>query len=165
MDLVDLVPSLKRAVSGPGEFDTNFPESDTASLIGLLADAVSEAQLDGFLSTHTLDTGTNAVDPDLVPALQALVILYGMARVTTARIANLRNHTRYKAGNVEAEVEQSATVLVQLLKDVNARKKQLLEDARAGNLADAFLMVDMYVAKSIDDYSGVSLGYATPSWY
>jgi hypothetical protein len=150
MELTALVPSLKRAVAAPGEFDTFFPNSSETDLVGSLTDAVAEAMLDGFLAATDLDLENGVVTPDLSHQAQALVVLYGAARILSARIANLKNRTRYVAGPAEAETEQSASVLVELLRQVNARKKQVLDDARAGDLATAFEMVDMYVAKSID---------------
>lgn len=159
MELADLVPSLKRALAAPGEFDSVYPESSDGDLSGTLADAVAEAQLDGFLGSSSLSVTDATVTPDLSSPQQALVILYAMSRVLTARLANLKNRTRYKAGNVEAETEQSASIIVELLRETNIRKKQLLEDAKLGNLAHAFAMVDMYVAKSIDT-SSTDLQYA-----
>lgn len=160
MDLADLVPSLKRALAAPGEFDSIFPNSTDADLSGTVADAVAECMLDGFLRTTVLDVNAETTTPDLTSPQQALVILYAMARVVTARVANLKNRTRYKAGPTEVDTEQSATVLVQLLKDITDRKRQILDDARIGNLAHAFEMVDMYIAKSID-YSSPDLTYLT----
>jgi hypothetical protein len=161
MELVDLVPSVQRAVAPPGEFDTYFPNSTSGDIEGVLADAVAEAHLDGFLADIVLDVDASTVTPDLSSAQQALVILYAMARVLTARVSNLKNRTRYKAGSAEAETEQSASVLVELLRQTQDRKKQLLDDAKAGNLATAFAMVDMYVAKSID-FSSPDVSYLYP---
>lgn len=158
MELANLVPSLKRALAAPGEFTTHFPSATDTDLADTLADAVAEAQLDGFLGNSSLDVLSSVVTPDLTPPQQALVILYGMARVLHARVANLKNKTRYKAGNTEAETEQSATVLVEMLRQTKERKKVLLDDARAGNLATAFAMVDMYIAKSVD-VSSTDVGY------
>ena len=158
MELIELVPSLKRAVAPPGEFDTFFTNTTDNDLSATLADALAEAQLDGFLGTITLDVTSETTTPDLSNAQAALVILYATARVLTARVANLKNKTRYKAGNAEAETEQSATVLVELLRQTKDRKKQLLDDARAGRMTQAFAMVDMYVAKSID-HNSVDVAY------
>lgn len=160
MDLTDLVPSLKRAVAAPGEFDTYFGEATENDLAGLLADAIAEAMLDGFLAGVALDLDQLTALPDLTQPQQALVVLYGSTRVLTARIANLKNHTRYKAGAAEAESEQSASVLVELLKQAKERKKQLLDDARYGGGA-SFAMVDLYVSKSID-VSDAAVGYIYP---
>lgn len=150
MDLADIVPSLKRAVAPLGEFDTYFPNTTNNDVRDLLADAVAECQLDGFLSTHTLDVEAAEVTPDLSNAQIALVVLYGMARVLTTRLGNTRNRTRYVAGSVEAESEQSASVLVELLRQTKERKRQLLDDARMGGASSAFIMVDQYMAKSLD---------------
>jgi hypothetical protein len=160
VELLDLVPSLQRAVAPPGEFVTYFPLATDDDLVAAVADAIAEAQLDGFLSTASLNLNAGTVTPDLNGPQQALVILYGMARVIRARIANAKNRTRYKAGPVEAEEEQSASVLVQMLRDIDTRKKELLEDAKAGNIARAFVMVDMYVAKAIDAPYASDLGYS-----
>ena len=150
MDLSDLTPALKRALAVPGTFADLFPDTTDDDLVGTLADGVAEAHLDGFLAGVVLDVSGATVAPDLSSPQQALVVMYAMSRVLTARVANLKNRTRYKAGSVESETEQSASVLVELLREVRDRKKQLLDDAKAGNLAKAFGMVDMYLAKSID---------------
>lgn len=150
MELADLSDSLKRALAVPGEFDTFFPETSGADLSGMLADAVAECQLDGFLGNYGLNLINETVTPDLSTAQQALVILYARARVLQSRIANLKNRTRYKAGTTEAETEQSASVLVELLKETKERKREILENARYGSAGIGFSMVDMYVAKSVD---------------
>lgn len=150
MELADLTNSLKRALAAPGEFDTFFPDATDTDLTGMLADAIAEAQLDGFLGNSSLNLLAETVAPDLTNAQQALVILYARARVLQSRIANLKNRTRYKAGAAEAETEQSASVLVELLRETKERKRELLEIARQGASGMAFAMVDMYIAKSID---------------
>lgn len=160
MELADLVPSLKRAVAPPGEYAALFPSATDTDLTDLLADAVAEAQLDGFLANSSLNLDEATVEPDLSSAQKALVVLYGAARVLHVRIANLKNRTRYKAGAAEAETEQSASVLVELLRATNARKKQLLEDSRSGSAGLSFAMVDLYVSKSID-VSSQDVGYMT----
>jgi hypothetical protein len=139
MELADLVPSLKRAVAPPGQFAALFPESTDNDLADLLADAVAEAQLDGFLATNSLALDTAEVTPDL------------------------KNRTRYKAGAAEAETEQSASVLVELLRQTNTRKKQILDDAKYGRAGMSFAMVDLYVSKSID-LNSQDVGYITPGW-
>jgi hypothetical protein len=163
MELADLVPSLKRAVAPPGQFAALFPESTDNDLADLLADAVAEAQLDGFLATNSLALDTAEVTPDLTTSQQALVVLYGAGRVLYTRIANLKNRTRYKAGAAEAETEQSASVLVELLRQTNTRKKQILDDAKYGRAGMSFAMVDLYVSKSID-LNSQDVGYITPGW-
>lgn len=163
MDLEELVASLKRTVAAPGEYDTLFPSSTDDELSALLADAVAECQLDGFMSTVSLDLVTATTTPDLSTGEQALVVLYAAARVLTARISNLKNHTRYKAGAAEAETEQSASVLVELLRQTNARKRQITDDAKYGRAGLSFTMVDLYVSKSIDANTS-DVAYISPGW-
>ncbi len=164
MDLVDLADSLRRAVAPPGEFDTYFPNTQDADLVGTLMDGIAECQMDGFLHDHELDIDAEQIDPDLTPAQQALVVLYARARVLMARLANIKSRTRYKAGPVEAEAEQAASVLAALLKDTSDRKKQILDDAKYGNnplgngASGNFTMVDLFVSKSLD-YSTPDLSY------
>lgn len=153
MNLSDLVPSLERALAVPGTFAALFPNTTTQDLADTLADAVAECHLDGFLSTTTLDAQNGTVTPDLTSAQGALVVLYAMSRVLVAKVANLKNRTRFKAGNNEAETEQSASVLQALMRQVASQKLRLLEEAKAGNLTTAFAMVDLYIARSIDTNS------------
>lgn len=163
MDLNDLVEPLKRTVAGPGEFDTYFPESDDTTLAGILTDAAAEAKLDGFLPTKVVDPSDLSVVPDPNSAEQALILIYADARILNARISNLKSRSRYKAGNVEAETEQAASVLQELLRERQARKTQLLKDLRDGTLPgfgssgsnNSFAMVDLYITQSL----GYSHGY------
>jgi hypothetical protein len=164
VDLFNLTAALQRAVAPPGEFKSLFPSANDESLAGTLADGLAEAQLDGFLSKVGLDADAYSTDVDLTSAQQALVVLYARARIVTARLANLKNRTRYKAGPVEAETEQAASVLVQILKDTSDRKKALLDQARYGSGGTSFTMVDLYVSRSLDlgnnlAYSASELGY------
>lgn len=154
MDLADLTDALKRAAAPLGQFDSYFPDATDDDVVGMLMDSFAEAQLDGFLAKYELTVESATVEPALDPGKQALVVLYGMARILTAQIANLKNKTRYKAGNVEAETEQSALVLVELLKQTNTRKRQILDDLKAGNVTGAFAMADLYITRSIDDRYG-----------
>lgn len=156
MDLIDLAPQVQRAVAPPGEFDTYFPETTEDDLAATLADGLAEAQLDGFLAGTRIDLENSSVDPALSAAQVALGVLYARSRVLTARLANIRSMTRYKAGPVETETQQAATVLVQLLKDSKERKSQLLLDARFG-IGIQISMTDLYVTKSID--SGYASGH------
>lgn len=162
MDLADLVPSIKRAVAPPGEFDTFFPNTTDDDLAALLADGVAEAQLDGFLSGSSLNLEDAVVTPDLTSAQAALVVLYSSGRVLTTRLANLKNRTRYKAGSAEAETEQSASVLVELLRNMKERKAQLLQDVKYGG-GTSISMVDLYVSKSVD-MNSPDVAYLTPGW-
>lgn len=167
MNLSDLVPALERRVAPPGMFDTYFPNATPTEMAARLADALGEIQMDGFATQYSLDPTLSVVTPDPVPmALQQLMVMYAMANVIQVQLMNTKTKQVYKAGPVESDVEQTSSVLVELLKEVNDRKKDFIKYARAGALGKAFGMVDLYVTHSLsfmDPYWGnlaPTLGYA-----
>jgi hypothetical protein len=147
--LAPLIPALKREVSGPGEFDADFPSSDDGELLGGLADAFGQAQLDGFFGTVTLDLVTVETDKDLSIAAQQLVVIYAGERILRSKLRNLNTKTLYKAGGVEYATENSAGAITQLLKDIQARKQQLLDQIlRIGRAQNAVHVTDGYLIRS-----------------
>jgi hypothetical protein len=143
------IPALKREVSGPGEFDADFPSSDDGELLGGLADGFGQAQLDGFFGTMVCDPVANTVTPDLSFAGGQLCVIYAGERILKAKLRNIQTKALYKAAGVEYEVDYSASALTQELKDLQARKTQLLRQilivARAGN---AVHVTDGYLIRS-----------------
>jgi hypothetical protein len=128
-DLASLVPAFKREVAIPGTFDDTFTNTGTADMVGSLADSFAQCQLDGWFSTVTLDT-TDALHPmttpDLSIAAQALITITAAARFIRAQIRAQPQTNRYKAGPVEYDIGFSASAMVQDLKDIEARRVQLL---------------------------------------
>lgn len=161
-DLSTIVPTVQRIAAPPGDFDTYYPNATNTAMAGLVADAVGEAMLDGFLQANknVLDPVALTVTPDLTSGEQALVALYAGARMVSARIQNLKTRTVYKAGPVSAESDQAATVLVKILDDFQRRKQWFVLQAQKQGLARAFDMVDMYVSKSIG-WSSPDIDYLT----
>lgn len=125
--LATYIPALKREVSGPGEFDADFPSSDDGELLGSLADGFGQAQLDGFFGTQAYDPTANTVLPDLSFAGAQLTVIYAGERILKAKLRSLQTKTLYKAGGVEYEVERAASAITQELKDISARKDRLLK--------------------------------------
>lgn len=157
-DLATLVPSLERAVAVPGTFDTVFPDTLDTDLVGVLMDAFAEAQFDGWLPGSTVnDVGT--VTPDLTRAEGAMVVLYASIRMLMVEIRNRKTHTRYESSGSVFEQDQSASLLNQLLREMQARKVQLTQWARQGRSGDAFAMADLYLAKSFGYQGMVSWPY------
>lgn len=146
-DLTTLVPSLQRALAVPGTFDVLFPDTLDADLSSTLLDGFAEIQLDGLLLDNVADDA-GLVTPDLTRAQAALVVLYASVRVLVTEIRNRKTHVRYEGGGAVFEEDQSATMLVELLRQAQARKADLVVQARRGALTDAFLMVDLYCAKA-----------------
>lgn len=149
-ELSALIPGLKRQVAVPGEFDDAFPNTEDTDLLGSLGDAFGQAQLDGFFGTMVWDADANTVTPDLSPGGGAIVGLYAAENILLARFRNTFTNTRYKAGNVEYEVNLSANVLTAQIKNLHDRRKALMEQAlrleRAS--APAVYITDAYITRS-----------------
>lgn len=160
-DLAELVESLKRAVAVPGTFFDVFPSTTDDDLTATLADAFAEAQLDGFLSTVELDLGTNITTPDLELSHQALVVIYAGYRILVNEVRNRKNRTNYVAGPVQAEEEQTASMLNEVLRQLGERKKDLVARAERGELySGGAFVLDLAYVKATADYawhSGLSL--------
>lgn len=142
-DLADLVPALKRELAAPGDFETTYPNSDDNDLTARLADGFALAQLDGFFPDVALDIDDFTSDPDLSAAGGALVVLYAALQVIRAQIRATQASFRAKAGPVEYEVQQSATLLRDELKFLIARRDSLVAEAvlssRQTFVIDAYL--------------------------
>lgn len=131
VDLSDFVPSLRREVTPPDS--TLFANVGDDVFTGYLADAFWEARLDGFLQAWTADEDgiVTPVAPNTteIPRDQvAAIIIYAGIRVLRNRILNTNTTFRAQAGPVEYEVQNSATMLVEMLKQLKAIKDRLLED-------------------------------------
>lgn len=132
VDLADYVQSLKREIEPPGSdlFGTVTPEM----WVGYLSDAFWEARLDGFLEGYTTDEAgpgdiqivsmTGGVDVD--KRWMALVVLYAGVKILRNRILNMSTTFRAKAGPVEFEQQNSATMLAEMLKQLKATKDRII---------------------------------------
>jgi hypothetical protein len=147
--LADLVPALQRAVAVPGTFEALFPDTLDDDLVALLGDAMAEAQFDGWLAPNTLDDLTYEATPDLTRAEGALLVLYASIRMLTAEIRNRKTHTRYEAGGAVYEQDQSAQMMVELLRGLAARKAEMLQQAGRVGVGTAIYMVDAYPLRAL----------------
>ena len=150
-DLNDLVDPLKRELAGPGEFDNQFPNSDDDTLANNLADAFSEAQLDGYFQDNALDLDTLVVSPDLSAAGGILVVIYAGMRIIRAQLRALNLSERYVAGPVEYEVTRSANVLKDELAYLIERRDKLLDQSRSST-SQTFVF-DAYFTRQLADWS------------
>lgn len=151
-NLAELTESLKRAVAVPGTFIDVFPDTTDDDLAASLADGYSEAKLDGFLSTTTLDLATLEVTPDLEDSHRALVVIYTAYQILVAEIRNRPTRTNYVAGSVQAEREQTASMLNEILRQLHDRKKELIARAERGEISSDTFMGDLYFIKATSDY-------------
>lgn len=150
-NLADLVGPLKREVAVPGTFASLFPLTTDLDLAAALLDAFAQAQLDGFMTTNTA-TDAGVVSPGLSRGAAALVVIYAGIRFLTTDLVNRKSHTRYEAaGGAVFEQDQGASILVEALKGLRAKKDALIAAAQAGARASiGITMVDGYVVKAVD---------------
>ncbi len=125
-NLAELVEPLKREIAGPGQYEAAFPDSDDDILFAYITDAFSEAQLDGYLSTNTVDLLTGELQDELTLGESALVTIYAAMKIMNTQILNLATKSSYKAGPVEYSTEGSASVLKTALDQLALRKSRLL---------------------------------------
>jgi hypothetical protein len=155
-----MVESLKRILAVPGDanFVATFPNTSDDDLTGVLGDAFSEAQLDGFFGTQSYDPDTGYVTVGLSNPGMALVVLYASIRVIRTQLRNLQTSVKYKAGPVEYDVQQSANVLSGELKAFEDRQKQLIAVAlRIARATQAVSVTDSYLIRAF--------GYFPYSYY
>jgi hypothetical protein len=164
VELIDFVDALKREVSPPGS--DIFASVRSSEWVGYLSDAFWEARLDGFLAGYQTDeagVGTDDIEivpispelPDLDRRGMALVILYAGVKVLRNRILNMNTQFRAKAGSVEFEQQNSATMLAEMLKQLKATKDRIIE-ALDTDSTDV-VMLDVYstrVYSAVDSYHG-----------
>lgn len=160
-DLSDWTDSLRRTVARPGEFTRFFPNTSDDDLVGSLLDGMGDAQLDGFLITPVMyeaeDDGL--VTPELTRPQAALIVLYAGRLFLRAELANRRNRTKYAARGNEADTEQSASVITELLRSAEARIKDVRDRQRLTSVASAFQMADLYLAKAVYGMGYPDIGY------
>lgn len=149
-DLADLVEPLKREVAVPGTFRSLFPDTTDDDLVGALLDSFAQAQLDGFLA-DSVATDVGVVSPDLSRGAAALIVLYAGIRFLTAELINRKSHIRYEAGGAVFEQDQGASILVEALRGLRAKKDALIATAQASaRAAVGITMVDGYFIKATD---------------
>lgn len=127
VEVSDLVDLLQASVNPPGS--DIFPDALTSDWENNLRNAFWEAVLDGLIVGYTEEDGS--ITPitgttELPKQLQQLVILYAGVTVVRNYLMNLRTVFRSKAGPVEYEVQQSASVLKGLLDELISRRTFLL---------------------------------------
>jgi hypothetical protein len=119
VDLSDLVENLKREVNAPGL--DQFPDATDAQYLGNLQDGFWEAYLDGAITGYTESDGivtmTSATE-DFPRDLQQLVIFYAGARILRNQLRDIKTMFKAVAGPVSFENQQSASLLVAILKDL-----------------------------------------------
>lgn len=144
VDLADLVPSIKLEVNPPG---TNlFPEATDAEWVERLANAFWNARIDGMLPGYIEADGL--ISPisgstDMPRELQQVIVFMAAYNAIYLKLLNTRTSFRAKAGAVEYETQNAATVLKDLADSLKQRYVLLLQ-----RLADMG-MVGTYVIDAV----------------
>lgn len=155
-----LVDALKREVAVPGTFDATFPNTGRSDLIGTLADAFSQAKLEGgwfgdvVLNTDSTDKTQWSTVPDLSDAGGALIVIYAASRMLRSllRTAGISGTQRYKAGSVEYETSSSATVIRAELDFLTSRLTDLIAQGTRGARTCSARQVDAYLGQLSGPY-------------
>lgn len=128
VDLGDLTDNLIAEVNAPGE--DVFSSADEDDYLTRLQNAFWEATLDGLISGFEETDGviTPATgSTDISRELQQLVIFYAGISIVRNHIRSLDSVFRAVAGPVEFEVQKAASVLRDLLAELQRKRAILLE--------------------------------------
>lgn len=132
VDLSDYIVALQTEVSAPGVND--FPTATDDEFLNTLMNAFWSARLDGLLATFTCDEN-GIVDPlviqdpplaDIGRDMIQLVILYGSFTILRNVLRGLRTAFSASAGPVKFEYQQSANLLVEIIKEMIERRDVIL---------------------------------------
>lgn len=125
----DILDALRREISPPGS--NFFPDATDDDLTGEMRDAFWMAYLDGFLLLYTesggLVTQKQPGTPDFSRDLAQLVVFYAGFRILRASLRNSQTSFRATAGPVTYETQSSATVMRDLLAELQQERNILLK--------------------------------------
>lgn len=128
VDLSDLIDPLKREVNAPGT--DQFAGAVDDDWVGQLEDSFWEARLYGFFTAYTdadgLVTPIKVGDPDMPRDQQQLIVLFAGLRVIRNELKNINTAFKATAGPVSFEVQQSASLLVAVLKQIQDKINLIL---------------------------------------
>lgn len=158
VDLGDLVEPLQAEVSPPGS--NLFPESTDDDWIIRLQNGFWTARLDGILSGYTEEDGEITTDnggADMPRDLQQVVVLYAAYNTLLNQIRSQGTKFRAKAGPVEYETQNSATMFNALLEEISNRRNILISQLGALGIIPSYY-IDNVIARS------ASIGYGT-TWF
>lgn len=124
-DLNDYADVLRRRVTPAGsDLFSNVTDEEMGQRI---QDGFWDARLDGFLVGFTADD-EGIVTPELPRDLIALAVMYAAITMLQIQVYNLNTRFAVKAGPVEFETENSASVLKTMLDQIFAQRQRLLEE-------------------------------------
>lgn len=146
VDITELVDNLKAEVNSPGT--DSFPNANDADWEIRLVNAFWDTVLDGIISGYTSDEDGN-ISPmsgttELGRELQQLIVFYAGISIVRNTLRTLNASFRAKAGPVEYETTQAATVMREILEELVRRRNIILQRlSDVGTVETAY--VDMVV--------------------
>lgn len=158
VDLFDLVESIKREVNPPGY--NLFPAATDEMWAGYLEDAFWKARLAGLLEGYTLAEGQilpMSGSTDVGRDWQAIIVLFAAITIVANELRRMNTSFRAKAGPVEFETQNSATVLREQLADLKAQYLLVLK-----RLGDVGEITDSYIDSVAERTT--SLDYGDSTW-
>ncbi len=127
VDLGDLVEPVKLEVSPPGT--DLYPGTTDDEWVGRLANGFWNARIDGMLAGYVEADGQvfpESGTTDMPRDLQQVIVFVTAYGVVFQKLLNIRTQLRAKAGSVEFETQNSATVLRDLAQSLRDRYAILL---------------------------------------
>lgn len=153
---------LKGSLNSPGS--VYFTAEDAEWRIAL-GNAFWWARLRGYFPRYRVSAdGTEIVniddeDVELDPQLQFVIVLMATLNALEARLASTATNRRAKAGPVESEVSQLASVLVELIRQRRRELETIRDEIVASDGATAAYVLDGFLARQ----GGYACG-ATSYW-
>lgn len=159
VDLANLVEPLQIEVQAPG--GNAYADATEDDYIGALINAFWEIRLYGFLSDYEEDAASRggpaefsigivtplkvdptyddpfgySIDQDMPRELQQLIVLWAAWKIALNNMATINSVFRAKAGPVEYETQQAASVLTAVLDQLKTRILYLIENLPTGTRA------------------------------
>lgn len=145
-DLSDLVEDFVYAISAPGVDDYATVSDD--EWVSRLRDGFWTGFNYGMFREYTESDGavTNRSDTSTVfpTEYQQMVILFASVNVLTKQMLSMNTLFRTKAGPVEYETQQSATLLNTILNALIKQRDDLLAEWKRGASTNGFFVLDTY---------------------
>lgn len=144
VDLGDLIIPLKMELSPPGS--DLFSAATDSEWVDRLVSGFWNARMDGFFPGYVEADGQvtpTSGDTDMPRELQQVIVFMAAYSALMSRLGSLNTAFRAKAGAVEYETKQAASLMTDLLKALRERYATLL--GRLGDLG----YVPAYVIDSV----------------
>lgn len=146
-DLANSTDSVRFVMARPGTFADLFPETTDDNLIALLRDALAECHMERTLLDYESDDN-GLVRPVLTSGQTAMVVLYAGLRLVRGELLNRITNAKYTAGPVSAETTYATNVLRDIMKALEAQKRDITTVTAVSGANAAFSMADAYVANA-----------------